>query len=79
MQPDFGVAAGLERAMRTGALFPKGQLNCRSLGSAPNEQPHLGPTKSVGWASPGFFGPRTLVRTWGTRPVRGGRYCSLLP
>ncbi len=57
----------------------KGPLNCRSLGCAPNEQPRLGPTKSVAWASPVFFGPRTLVRTWGTRPVRGGRYRSLLP
>jgi hypothetical protein len=28
------------------------------------------PTKSNGWASPIFFVPRTLRRTWGTRPVR---------
>jgi hypothetical protein len=27
------------------------------------------PNKSNGWASPIFFVPRTLERTWGTRPV----------
>jgi hypothetical protein len=33
-----------------------------SLGApGPNEQPYPGPTKSVGWASPSFFGPRSLV------------------
>jgi hypothetical protein len=27
------------------------------------------PVKSHCWASPIFFGPRTLGRTWGTRPI----------
>ena len=26
-------------------------------------------TKSDCWAAPFFFGPRTRVRTWGTRPI----------
>jgi hypothetical protein len=28
--------------------------------------------KGCGWASPIFFGPGTLWRTWGTRPVPNG-------
>ena len=29
-------------------------------------------SKSARWAAPLVFGPRTLVRTWGTRPVPCG-------
>jgi hypothetical protein len=28
--------------------------------------------ESIGWASPTFFGPRTLARTWGTHRVLSG-------